>query len=206
MKNALGVDKDQRRRLMGGRGHVAKARLLSPEEYSAAQGDPSIPLYFGDRTEDKVALSGRSASLLNIDWMMRHHENGGQPPLPPPFGDLDSHDASEKEMAARLERHARSGAREKQRKLENRRTRKILERTFAFWRQAVNQRQNVRRQMLKLAFAHLKARAEVRVYLRHPVNRYQLRKCEQQRAARQNQKQVHFAGALKTDIRVLIPE
>ena len=204
MKNALGVSKNERQRLLGGKLHIAKARLLSQAEYSIAQGDPSIPL-FGDRTEDKVALSGRSASLLNMDWMVRHYENSGQQ-LPPPFGNLDSHDTSEQEMATRLERHARSGVREKQRKLEDRSSRRTLERTFVFWKQAANQRQNVRYQMLKLAFAHFKVYTEVQVYLRHPVRRLQHRQREQQRAARLNPRIVHFAGALDTDIRVLIPE
>ena len=66
--------------------------------------------------------------------------------------------------------------------------------------------QNVHYQRTKLAFAHLKAQAEVRVYLRHPARRLQNRQREQQRAARQNKRRVHFAGALNTSIRVLIPE
>ena len=61
-------------------------------------------------------------------------------------------------------------------------------------------------QKIKLAFAHLKIHAEVKAYLRTPAGRLQNCKREQQRAARLNeldQRSVHFAGALSTDIRVL---
>ena len=74
-----------------------------------------------------------------------------------------------------------------------------------FMEQGANRKYNVYYQKIKLAFAHFKARAEVRVYLRNPAGRLQHRKREQQRAARRNKRRVHFAGALNTDIRVLTP-
>jgi hypothetical protein len=63
--------------------------------------------------------------------------------------------------------------------------------------------QNVRYQRFRLAWAHFKAKAEVRVYLRQPANRLWNRQREQQRKKRQNPKRVQFEGALCAGIRVL---
>ena len=51
---------------------VAKARLLSHAEYRAAEGNPATPLMGDGPFFDKVAKSGRSAALLNMDWMVRN--------------------------------------------------------------------------------------------------------------------------------------
>jgi hypothetical protein len=95
MKNALGVSKNERERLLGSRVPTAKDRLLSRAEYSVAQGDPSTPLIGGDPSVDKVAASGRSASLLNTDWMVRHYVSGGGRQHPPPVGFVDAYATSD---------------------------------------------------------------------------------------------------------------
>ena len=64
--------------------------------------------------------------------------------------------------------------------------------------------QNMRYQRFRLAWAHFKAKAEVRVYLRQPANRLWNRQREQQRKQRKKPTRVHFEGALCADIRVLI--
>ena len=69
--------------------------------------------------------------------------------------------------------------------------------------QDANRVYNMNYQKARLAFAHLKACAEVRVYLRTPTGRYLERERKQQRALREKQRVVCFAGALSTDIRVL---
>ena len=211
MKNALGVSKgnanpaERTRTPAGYHEPIAKARLLSLAEYSAAQGDPSTPLTGGDPSVDKVAASGRSASLLNMDWMVRHCAAGGGPRYPPPFGNLDSHDTSDQAMVDREVRHAGVAVREQQLEQEKKRKEGMLKKIWIFMNRASDREQNVRYQRLRLAFAHFKARAEVRVYLRHPARRLQSRQREQQRARRQNPRRVHFAGALSADIRVLTP-
>ena len=78
-------------------------------------------------------------------------------------------------MATREVRHAEIAVREQKCKQEFERKEKSMKQIWIFMKQASNRMQNVRYQRLKLAFAHFKARAEVRVYLQHPANRLQSR-------------------------------
>ena len=47
------------------------AKLLSRGEYLSAEGNEDIPLWGDDPAFGKVAASGRSSSLINLDWMAR---------------------------------------------------------------------------------------------------------------------------------------
>ena len=165
MKSALGVSKGQRElllrereRMLGITQPIAKARLLSQAEYAVAQGDPSTPLTGGDPSVDKVAASGRSASLLNMDWMVRNCVGRGGSRYPPPFGYLDSYDTSDQAMVDREVRHAGVAVREKQLEQEKKRKEEMLKKIWIFMNRASDREQNVRYQRLRLAFAHFKAR------------------------------------------------
>jgi hypothetical protein len=118
LKNALGVDRIERHRLTG-RPPSVKARLLSRAEYSAAEGDDSTPLCGDDRTFGKVAASGRSVALLNLDWMVRCNAGDGQQ-HPPPVGFVEVLATSDQALATRVAAHAESEAREQRRKLKKR--------------------------------------------------------------------------------------
>ena len=113
------VSSDQRKvdlRLAESRGTpqpTAFARLLNPMEYAVAQGNPSTPL-LGDPSENKVALSGRSASMLNMDWVVRNSVGEGGKMYPPPRGYVESYDTSEQARKDRLARHEEAKALEKQ--------------------------------------------------------------------------------------------
>ena len=97
MKSALGVSSAQREielrereRRLGITQPIVMGRLLSQAEYAVAQGDPSTPLTGGDPSAGKVAASGRSASLLNTDWMVRNCVGRGGSRYPPPLA-ISSH-------------------------------------------------------------------------------------------------------------------
>ena len=113
MRNALEVSNAERdvelRRQADAAGTTQPmviARLLNPVEYARAQGNPGTPL-FGDPSEDKVAISGRSASLLNLDWAVRNPllNNKGGAKHPPPRGYVESYDTSDQAKDDRLARH-----------------------------------------------------------------------------------------------------
>ena len=76
LKNATRMDRheyhEQRSRIGNGVPFtVRKAKLLSHAEYRAAEGNPDTPLHHDGPSFDKVAASGRSAGLLNMDWTVR---------------------------------------------------------------------------------------------------------------------------------------
>ena len=112
MRNALGVSYKERHDELsqqvaaGTMQPMGIARLLNPLEHARAQGNPGTPL-FGDPSEDKVAISGRSASLLNLDWGVRNpllnSRHGAM--HPPPRGYVESYDTSDQAREDRLERH-----------------------------------------------------------------------------------------------------
>jgi len=74
-----------------------------------------------------------------------------------------------------------------------------------FWEQAANRICNLNYQKARIAFAHLKAEVDRRE--RTPMGRYLIREREQRSAWRGEcgMPNVHFAGALSTGIRVLLP-
>ena len=174
-------------------------------------GNPSTPL-FGDPSEDKVALSGRSAAMLNIDWSVRNHVGigGGQRYAPPrSYSEGTSrchlYPTSEHAMAERLRAH-HAGERERERQRlrlaqEQSAKEEAGKKMSMLFDRAWQREQNVRYQRLRLAWAHLKAEAEVRVYLRQPVNRLWNKQREQQRKQRQKPTRVEFDGALCAGIR-----
>ena len=82
-----------------------------------------------------------------------------------------------------------------------------MARLIAFWKQGAYRNCNLNYQKVRIAFAHLKARADVRVYMRTPMGRYLTRERGQDRGMRESFgiARVRFAGALSTDIHVLMP-
>ena len=118
MKNAIGIDRYERSRLTPGKPLVSQARLLSQAEYSAAEGNADIPLWAGSRDDkfDKVAASGRSAALLNTDWVVRCGYSDYFK-HPPPGGFVNTAFASREAAEARVEAHAAREVQEHRRKL-----------------------------------------------------------------------------------------
>ena len=174
---------------------VAKAKLLSHAEFRAAEGNPATPLVGDDRFFDKVAASGRSAALLNLDWMVRNGNNE-RAKHPPPTGYLVNEVLTSVELGeARMAACIAQQARERRRKLKKDCLTTHRYQIIEFIKQGANRNSNRHYQMVRIAFAHLKARAVMRVYLRTPVGRYLTREREQRRKSRADWGlySVHFA-------------
>ena len=80
-----------------------------------------------------------------------------------------------------MEAYVAREAREARRKLKKDCLRTYQVRLFAFIEQGANRKYNMYYQKIRIAFAHLKARADVGVYLRTPMGRYLAREREQER-------------------------
>ena len=84
LKNALGINRYELSRTSAARVRPPMAKLLSHAEYCSAEGDAATPLQGDGPSFGKVAASGRSASLLNADWILRC--NYGATKHEPPTG------------------------------------------------------------------------------------------------------------------------
>ena len=116
---------------------VAKAKLLSHAEYRAAEGNPATPLMGDDRFFDKVAKSGRSAALLNMDWMIRNASERTK--HPPATGYLVNEVLSSVDSGeARIANYFDQKAREQRRKLKVDKEKVHMAKLIAFWEQAAN--------------------------------------------------------------------
>ena len=130
----------------------------------------------------KVAKSGRSAALLNMDWMIRNASERTKHP-PPATGDLVNEVLTSVESGeVRIANHHGQLARERRRKLKVEYSKVLMGRLIAFWEQAANRICNLNYQQVRIAFAHLKAQADMRVYKRTPMGRYLIREREQRSA------------------------
>ena len=185
---------------------LTKAKLLSHAEYCAAEGNPATPLVGDDPYFDKVAASGRSAALLNMDWMTRNgNERNKHPPATGYLANevFTSVESGDTRIAVCVEQKARA----MRRRLRTHNKKFYMARLIALWKEGCHRNCNLHYQKVRIAFAHLKARADVRVHMRTPMGRYLTREREQERRRRDEwtMPNVHFAGALSTDIQVLMP-
>jgi hypothetical protein len=203
LKLGLGVDRFELERLRTGQGKVPQARLLSQAEYSAAEGDAATPMMGDDMAFDKVAASGRSSALLNLDWTVRNAYSSTA--LPPPTGYINTVSTSREAMVEREWMHKellRRDARRKLKTVEPQRTRKLI----MFMEQDATRVYNVNYLKSKLAFQHFKEQDQVKLYLHTPTGRYLESERKRRKALREDKRTLSFAGALSTRIHMLTPE
>ena len=101
----------------------------------------------------KVAKSGRSAALLNMDWMLRNaNERTKHPPATCYLVNevLTSVESGE----ARIANHQDQLAREQRRKLKVEKEKVRMARPIAFWEQAANRICNLHYQQVRIAYAN----------------------------------------------------
>ena len=138
LKNAMRLDRHeyhaQRVRDADGAPYtVGTPKLLSLAEYRAAEGNPAAPLAGEDPFLDKVAISGRSASLLNMDWMIRNAMSLNCTKHPPATCYLVNEVLTSVESGeARIKNHHGQLAREQWRKLKVEYSRVLKGRIIAF--------------------------------------------------------------------------
>jgi hypothetical protein len=151
--------------------------------------------------------SGRSSSLLNIDWMARCGRGWSSLPVKPApaTGYINPVFASRAALEDREAAFWEAKRQEEARRRKEIRDVMLQKQVILSMRQHSNRVYNVNLQTIRLVFQPFKADHELARFRRTPQGRYRNGERKRQRAKRMDQRIVTFAPTLSTEVRVLTP-